>query len=130
MARPSISLFASGLIAVRLVAGSERRGDLFMVDDSDPRRAERVPLRADIEFRRVGEHRWRVNILDFSPEGCRVDLPVKVDVEDLVWISLPGIESIQGIVCWVKEWEAGVQFAKPLYPSVFDMVRERMSKAE
>jgi len=101
-----------------------------MVDDSDPRRAERVPLRADIEFRRAGEHRWRVNILDFSPEGCRVEAPVRVKVDDTIWISLPGIETIQGTVCWVKEWEVGIEFANPLYPSVFEMVRERMSKAE
>jgi len=100
-----------------------------MVDDSDPRRAERVSLRADIEFRRSGEHRWRVNILDFSPEGCRVDLPVKVDPNDMVWISLPGIESIQGTVCWVKEWEAGIEFSNPLYPAVFDMIRSRMISA-
>ena len=101
-----------------------------MSDNEDPRRAERVPLRADIEFRRAGEHRWRVNILDFSPEGCRVDLPIKVDPDDLVWISLPGIESIQGMVAWVREWEAGIKFANPLYPSVFEMVRDRMRKAE
>jgi hypothetical protein len=101
-----------------------------MVDDSDPRRTERVSLRADIEFRRAGEHRWRVNILDFSPEGCRVEAPVRVKVDDTVWISLPGIETIQGTVCWVREWEAGIEFAHPLYPSVFEMVRTRMSKAE
>ena len=101
-----------------------------MGDKSDPRRAERVSLRADIEFRRSGEHRWRVNILDFSPKGCRVNLPVKVDPNDMVWISLPGIESIQGVVCWVKEWEAGIEFTNSLYPPVFDMVRERMRKAE
>jgi len=101
-----------------------------MVDNSDPRRAERVPLRADIDFRRPGEHRWRVNILDFSPAGCRVEAPVRVAVDDTIWISLPGIETIQGTVCWVKEWEAGIEFTNPLYPSVFEMVRERMSKAE
>ena len=101
-----------------------------MSDKEDPRRAERVALRADIEFRRAGEHRWRVNILDFSPEGCRVELPINVDPDDLVWISLPGIESIQGVVAWVKEWEVGVKFTKPLYPAVFDMIRERMSKAK
>jgi hypothetical protein len=100
-----------------------------MVDDSDPRRAERVSLRADIEFRRAGEHRWRVDILDFSREGCRVHLPINVDPDDLVWISLPGIESIQGSVAWVREWEAGIKFANPLYPSVFEMVRDRMRKA-
>ena len=101
-----------------------------MVDKEDPRRAERVLLRADIEFRRTGEHRWRVNILDFSPKGCRMEVPVKVDPDDLVWISLPGIESIQGKVAWVREWEAGIEFANPLYPSVFDMLHERMRKAE
>ena len=101
-----------------------------MVDDSDPRRSERAPLRADIEFRRPGEHRWRVNILDFSPEGCRVHLPIRVVADDTVWISLPGLEAIQGSVAWVKEWEAGIAFANPLYPSVYEMVRERMSKAE
>ena len=101
-----------------------------MSDKQDPRRAERVPLRADIDFRRAGEHRWRVNILDFSPDGCRIEAPVKVAVDDTIWISLPGIETIQGTACWVKEWEVGVEFANPLYPSVFEMVRERMSKAK
>lgn len=101
-----------------------------MVDNEDPRRAERVPLRADIDFRRSGEHRWRVNILDFSPGGCRVELPVRVKPDDMIWISLPGLEAIQGTVCWVKEWTAGVEFINPLHPAVFDMVRERMRTAE
>jgi hypothetical protein len=101
-----------------------------MSEKEEPRRTERVPLRADIEFRRSGDHRWRVNILDFSPKGCRMEVPVKVDPDDLVWISLPGIESIQGKVAWVREWEAGIEFANPLYPSVFDMLHERMRKAE
>ena len=100
-----------------------------MVDKRDPRRAKRMPLRADINIRRTGEHRWRVNILDFSPEGCRVELPVRVLPDDRIWISLPGLESIQGTVCWVKEWEAGVEFANALYPSVYEMVRERMGTA-
>ena len=67
-----------------------------MDDDDEPRRAERVSLRADIDFRRPGDHRWRVNILDFSPQGCRIEVPVQVVPDDTIWISLPGIESIQG----------------------------------
>lgn len=94
------------------------------------RRAERVPLRADIEFRRTGEHRWRVNLLDFSPEGCRVELPVKVVDGDTIWVSLPGIETLQGRVCWVKGWEAGVEFQHPIHQAVFDMVQERMRRGE
>ena len=97
-----------------------------MVDDNDPRRAERVPLRADIEFRRTGEHRWRVDILDISPEGCRIDLPERVIPEEVIWIALPGIESLQARVCWVRDWVAGVEFVRPLHPAVFEMIASRM----
>ena len=101
------------------------------MDDSEvPRRAERVPLRADIDFRRSGEHRYRVNILDFSREGCRIELPERVKLGETVWISLPGLETLPAKVCWVKGWVAGVEFDTPLYPSVFEMIRDRMDKAD
>ena len=100
-----------------------------MADAIKPRRGERVQLRADVDFRRSGDHRYRVNILDFSPEGCRIESPVTVSVGDTIWISLPGLESIQGQVCWVKQWTVGVEFVRPLYPSVFAMVRDRMGTA-
>ena len=58
-----------------------------------------------------------------------MELPVTVSPGDRIWISLPGIESIQAEVCWVKEWTVGVEFSRPLYPSVFDMVRDRMKTA-
>jgi hypothetical protein len=109
---------------------SSGKGGLLLADKMKPRRTERVQLRADVDFRRAGDHRYRVNILDFSPEGCRMELPVKVSPGDTIWISLPGIESIQAEVCWVKEWTVGVEFSRPLYPSVFEMVRERMRTAE
>ncbi len=101
-----------------------------MDDKGEPRRAERVLLRADIDFRRSGDHKYRVNILDLSPEGCRVEIPVKVHAGDRIWISLPGLESIAGQVRWVEGWTVGVKFDHPLYPSVFDMVHERMRTAE
>ena len=107
----------------------EQRGTA-LADEMKPRKAERVPLRADIDFRRAGDHRYRVNILDFSPEGCRMELPVNVEPGDTIWISLPGLESIQAEVCWVKEWTVGVEFGRPLYPSVFELVRERMRTVE
>ena len=101
-----------------------------MDEKGEPRRAERVTLRADIDFRRAGDHKYRVNILDFSPEGCRIEIPVNVSPGDKIWISLPGIETIAGEARWVEGWTVGVLFERPLYPSVFDMVRERMRSAE
>jgi len=94
------------------------------------RRAERVPLRADIDFRRTGEHRWRVNIIDASPQGCRVELPVRVTSEDKIWITLPGLEAMQGRIRWVKDWVAGIEFEHPIHPAVFDLLQDRMSRGE
>ena len=99
-----------------------------MADFTTSRRAERVPLRGDIDFRRAGDHRYRVNILDFSRSGCRIELPERVLPNEIIWISFPGLESLQARVAWVNEWIAGVEFLRPLYPSVFDMMQERMRK--
>jgi len=90
------------------------------------RRSERVPLHADIEFRRTGEHRWQVDLLDFSPEGCRIELPIRITTDEMIWISLPGLGAMQGRVCWVKGWTAGVEFARPMHPAVFEMVHRKM----
>lgn len=94
------------------------------------RKAERIPLHADIDFRRTGEHRWRVNVLDISLQGCRVELPIRVTPEDMIWVTFPGIEAIQGKICWVREWVAGVEFDRPLHPAVFDMVERKMRRGE
>ena len=100
-----------------------------MAADSVSRRAERVPLRADIDFRRVGDHRYRVHILDFSLQGCRIESPIVVCPDDIIWISLPGIETMQARVCWVDQWMVGVEFDTQLHEAVFNIVRERMRGA-
>ena len=98
--------------------------------DNHGRKAERVPLQADVDFRRTGEHRWRVNIHDISPQGCRVELPTRVVVGDTIWVTVPGIEALQGRICWTENWVAGVEFDRPLHPAVFDMVERRMRGIE
>ena len=97
-----------------------------MEENPTPRKTKRVPLQAHIDFRRAGDHAYLVNILDISPEGCRIDLPERVKLDEVIWITLPGLESLQGRVCWVNEWTAGVEFVRPLYPAVFDMIAGRM----
>ena len=97
---------------------------------SHGRKAERIPLQADIDFRRTGEHRWKVNIVDLSLQGCRVELPVRVKVDDTIWVTFPGLEAIQGKVCCVDEWIAGIEFKNPLHSAVFGMVEQRMRRGE
>lgn len=98
--------------------------------ESHGRKAERIPLEADIDFRPTGEHRWRVNIMDVSPQGCRVELQVRVTPEDTIRITFPGLEAIQRKVCWVDEWITGIEFNIPLHVAMFDIIEQRMRRGE
>lgn len=97
-----------------------------MGDARQPRREERTPISAEISLRRSFETRYQVQIVDLSPHGCRVELVERVQPGDRLWISLPGIETIEATTCWVEDFVAGVEFSRPLHPSVFDMMTARM----
>ncbi len=99
-----------------------------MSEADQPRRSERIALVAEVRVRRRFDHRYTVNLLDFSAEGCRVELVERAQPGDLLWISLPGIQTIEATACWIDGFVAGVRFKQPLHPSVFDMLAARMTK--
>ncbi len=92
-------------------------------------RPERVAMMAEVSVRRRSDSRYSVKLLDFSIGGCRVEMVQRVKAGDLIWISLPGIETIEGTVRWVEGFVAGVSFNNPLYPSVFEMLAGRLKKS-
>ena len=98
-----------------------------MSEADQPRRARRVPITVEIALRRSFDTRYQVNLLDLSREGCRVELVERVLPGARLWISLPGIETIEAKACWVDNFVAGVEFITPLHPSVFDMLVARIS---
>lgn len=93
---------------------------------TDTRRTERVPLQCEVEFRRQGDGRYMVDLLDLSPEGCCIAPPVKVEAGQIIFLRLPGMEAIQGKVAWIEEWRVGVQFDRPIYGPVFDNLIARL----
>jgi hypothetical protein len=90
------------------------------------RKADRVNVRTFVHFRLPGYHRAEVTLLDISPTGCRVDLPERASVGQTVWVTLPGLQPIESKVVWLRDWVAGVEFATPLYPSVYDALVARL----
>ena len=94
---------------------------------NETRRTDRVPLTCDVEFRRHGGARYQVELIDLSPEGCCISPPVRVEPGESVWLRVPDMEAIHGKVAWVREWKAGVEFDRPFYPAVFDLVVKRLS---
>ncbi len=89
--------------------------------NSIERRAERMPFDAEIELRRTRGMRYRVTVRDFSPQGCSLNLVDRVQLDEVIWIKFPSLESLEADVCWTRDFVAGVEFRKPLHPSVFAM---------
>ena len=89
-------------------------------------RATRVPLNCEVEFRRHGDARYQVDLLDFSPEGCCISPPVKVEPGESIWLRIPDMEAIHAKVIWTDQWKVGVEFDNPFHPAVFDSVVKRL----
>lgn len=91
-------------------------------------RATRVQLQCEIGFRRHGDARYRIDLIDFSPEGCCITPPVKVEQGEQIFLRFAGMEAVHGRVAWIEEWRVGVKFDQPFHPAVFDSVVARLRR--
>ena len=102
----------------------------MIVSEADlPIRPVRVSLVAEVSVRKRFDCRYKVSLLDLSSEGCRVEMVERASPGDMLFISLPGIETIEAEACWADGFVVGVRFKSPLHPSVFAMITKRMKKA-
>jgi PilZ domain len=86
----------------------------------DPRRSARIGLSAEITLRRAGQSRYRVKILDASPLGCKAEFVERPQLDEHVWVKFEGLEALEAYVCWVRGFEVGLEFEKPIHPAVFE----------
>jgi hypothetical protein len=91
-----------------------------------PRRSERISTAAEVSLRRLGQVAHRVRVTDLSPEGCKVELIQRPDVEERMLIKFEGLEALEAEVCWVERFRAGLRFEKPMHPAVFDLLLQRL----
>lgn len=98
-----------------------------MVNQNERRCGDRVPLDAEVDFRRAKEHRYAVRLHDLTASGCRIDLPEHVTNPDQVWVTLPGLETMQSTVRWESDWVAGLEFDRPMHPAVFDHMAAKLA---
>jgi hypothetical protein len=93
------------------------------------RRSERFSASANIGFRRPSEKACSVALHDLSPQGCRIEVPGRVEQGQLIWVGLPGLQLQPCRVRWTEGWVAGLDFELPLHSSVFDHVAGRIGAA-
>jgi hypothetical protein len=83
-------------------------------------REPRAVLDAEVALRRSGQQGYRVTIHDASPHGCRIELVERPRIDERVWVKFEGLDAVEGLVCWVDGFVAGVEFVQPIHPAVFD----------
>ena len=92
------------------------------------RRSARVPLTAEVQLRRSGHHHYVVNAYDISPEGCKLEFVERPRLDETVWVKFDGMDAIAATVCWIEGHSVGVEFERPMYPSVFELLLVRLKQ--
>lgn len=88
----------------------------------------RQPVEGQAELREAGSRSTPIRLLDISEQGCRITLVNRARPGTVLWIRLPGLESIESIVRWEDEFTAGLEFRRPLYPAVLTHLMQLLDK--
>jgi hypothetical protein len=91
-----------------------------------PRRGTRVRVAAAVSLRRAGKIAYHVTDFDVSCFGCKVEFVDRPTMDEHVWMRFPGIEPVEGQVCWIEEHHAGISFVNVIHPAVFDLLLMRL----
>ena len=94
-----------------------------------PRRSARVSIQGEVQLRRSGKHNYVVNVFDISREGCRTEFVERPRLDETVWVKFEGLEALEATVCWTEGFAAGLEFVRPIYPAVFELLVERVRQA-
>lgn len=85
-----------------------------------------MPLKAEVQLRRSGQSNYLVNVHDISPEGCKLEFVERPRLDETVWVKFDGLDAVEASVCWVRGSDAGIEFTRPIYPAVFDILVSRL----
>lgn len=91
------------------------------------RRGARVTMEAQATLRRPGQNGHRVRIFDISPQGARLEFVERPSLDERNWVKFDGLEAIEAVVCWIDGHVAGLEFARPIHPAVFDALVARLA---
>lgn len=93
-----------------------------------PRAFNRASLTAELSLRRQGRQAYRGNLFDLTPKGCRVEFIETPRVGEKMWAKIDFFDSIEATVRWVEGFYGGLEFARPIYPAVFELLLVRLRK--
>ena len=73
-------------------------------------------------IRAVGGSKIRITVVDISATGFRMECSSYTLIDQFIFLTMPGFESLQATIIWQTEWMCGCQFTHPLHPAVYDHI--------
>ena len=98
---------------------SEPAGDLPV---EDLRASIREIVCAELFIRQSNTQLFRTTLSDLSVTGFRMESCTSLDSGKLVFVSLPGLQTLAARIVWEHYHDYGCQFTAPLHPAVLDHV--------
>jgi hypothetical protein len=89
---------------------------------TDGRKARRAEVAVGAGLRQRGAGGVTVQLLDLSVNGFRAATHLELLPGTDIWLKLPGLESLQCRVVWMRGHLLGGEFVRPLHPAVLDMI--------
>ena len=83
-------------------------------DQSERRRASRVPLDLDATMRELGASGIEAKVLNISESGFMAESEGHFEVGSRVWLMLPGRERANAVIRWTAGDKLGAEFAEPI----------------
>jgi len=121
----------AALTLVEPVEPPQAEGETDEAMALDRRRSKRRDLDvAELIMRRIGGFNFQVPLTNVSASGCCIVLIEECEKGEDVIARFPRLEPIAGVVRWTEGTTAGVEFARPIHPAVFEMLLRRMESGE
>lgn len=103
--------------------GSTRYHTAAQEDRCSPRTRLIIPA----TLRASGGRAFQTNVQDLSISGFSASSINRMHDGQMCWLTLPGLESLQGQVVWWENCVVGVAFEELLSPIVHDNLLQRYS---
>ena len=83
-------------------------------DQSDRRRAARVPVELDAKVRELGANCVEARVVNISERGFMAVSEARFEVGSRGWLMLPGRGRANAVVKWTAGDKFGAEFAEPI----------------
>lgn len=95
-------------------------------DEGKAPRALRKDVNARIGLRKRGYSQSKVDLLNISKSGFKIETGLQLAEGEQVFLNLPGLETRVARVAWTDKFTAGCEFDQPLADYVFDQIVARL----